>query len=160
MFLFTHGKSTVSYDPLTGLFVWVLPYRKPAFVGKVATRLATNGYLRLKIGGKEFSAARLAYTLAAGPISDGLEVDHVNRVRSDDRIENLRLVTRAGHLQNRVFPPNRCGHTGVSLHKGGLYRARHKGAVRYFRTAEEAAAGYAALAADAIPVPTDAPSAA
>ncbi len=143
--VYGQGKSVVSYDPLTGLFVWIVAYRKPAFTGRAATHAAPNGYLRIKIGGRQMSAARLAYTLAVGPIPEGLEIDHINRIKDDNRIANLRLVTRSGNLENRIFSPNAAGHTGVSLHKGGLYRARHKDAVKYFRTAEEAAECYAVM---------------
>jgi hypothetical protein len=38
---------------------------------------------------------------------DGLEVDHVNRDRKDNRAENLRIVCRVGNNQNRVIPSRR-----------------------------------------------------
>ena len=36
-----------------------------------------------------------------GPIPKGLEIDHINRNRSDNRIENLRAVTRSVNLHNQ-----------------------------------------------------------
>jgi len=139
---YLYGKSTVEYCPFTGVFTWVKAYRKPSLTGLVATRAATNGYLFVKMGGKNLSAARLAYTLIHGSIPDGLEIDHINRNKLDNRIENLRTVTRAGNLQNREFRTNQCGATGVSLHKGGLYRARYKSKVKYSKTIEDATQSY------------------
>ncbi len=45
--------------------------------------------------------ARLIYSTWNGPIPHGLEVDHFNRKRDDDRLCNLRLVTHAANMRNR-----------------------------------------------------------
>ena len=44
------------------------------------------------------------------------EVDHINGVRSDNRIENLRWVTRSRNLQNKEVP-NETGYRWVMKHK-------------------------------------------
>lgn len=143
----SHGKSTVNYDSETGLFTWILAYRKPSFTGANVGQAWSNGYLGVKIGGRVLSAARLAWQLVNGPIPDGLEIDHINRVRTDNRISNLRLVTRVENLENRTFPPNTLGVFGVSMHKKtGLFRARFKGKTRYFETLGAAAVGYQEMA--------------
>jgi hypothetical protein len=142
---FAHGKSIVKYDSDSGHFVWVRAYRKPSFTGRDATHQTTNGYLYIRIGGRQFSASRLAYSLVVGPVPDDLEIDHINRDRKDNRISNLRLVTRSGNMENREFRPNRCGATGVSLHKNGLYRARYKDRAKYFKSCEAAAEAYAEM---------------
>lgn len=143
-------KSTLSYDAETGVFTWVEAYRKPSFSGAIATRARLNGYLYIKAGGKNFSASRLAWEITHGKIAEGLEIDHINRNRQDNRIENLRVVTRAENLANRVFKPNACKMTGVSLHKqSGLFRARYKNKTAYARTIEEAGKAYALLAIEA-----------
>jgi hypothetical protein len=131
---------------MTGAFIWLVAYRKPACKGRLATRAYPNGYLFIKMGGRSHSASRLAWELTRGAIPIGLEIDHINRVRDDNRIANLRLVTRAENLANRTLAPNMCGSTGVSLHKkSGLYRARHKDRVKYAATIEEAAKLYEEL---------------
>ena len=136
----------VEFDPETGLFTWVVAYRKPWMTGRAAARPMTNGYLYIKAGGKMVSASRLAYKLAYGVDPGLLEIDHINRIRDDNRPENLRLVDRARQLENRKFRPNRTGYTGVSLHQqSGLYRARRRGKTTYHKTPEAAAGGYAHL---------------
>ena len=138
------SKSTLSYSAETGVFTWVEAYRKPSLTGAVAARAMPNGYLYIKTGGKQISASRLAWELIYGKIANGLEIDHINRNKQDNRIENLRVVTRAENLANRAFKPNACNATGVSLHKrSGLFRARYKNKTAYARTIEEASRVYA-----------------
>ena len=47
-----------------------------------------DGYLILKIKGKQFKAHRIAWLLNYGEFPKG-EIDHINRCRTDNRIENL-----------------------------------------------------------------------
>jgi len=47
---------------------------------------------------------RLAWMLSNGPIPEGMQVDHINGNRSDNRLENLRLVSHAGNQQNQTRP--------------------------------------------------------
>jgi hypothetical protein len=45
-------------------------------------------------------------------------VDHINRIRSDNRIENLRWCTQSQNGMNKTKNTNNCsGHTGVSFDK-------------------------------------------
>ena len=50
--------------------------------------------------------------------TDVNEVDHINRDKSDNRIENLRWVTHAENLKNKgEYKNNTSGHKFVSRHK-------------------------------------------
>lgn len=44
--------------------------------------------------------SRIVWEAFFGAIPDGLEVDHMNRVRNDDRLANLRLVTHSDNVRN------------------------------------------------------------
>lgn len=71
--------------------------------GKVvpATR-DRDGYYVINVGCQVVSRARVICWICHGPPFEGAEVDHINRIRDDDRPENLRWVTKAENLKQRV----------------------------------------------------------
>ena len=124
-------KSFVSYDQLTGVFIWKASTNGRIKVGSVAGSLENNGYVRLSISGTRCLAHRLAMIYVYG--SCGKYVDHIDGSRSNNKINNLRCVTKPQNCQNRKkSKKNTSGVTGVSLnkknnrwfanigHKGGL----------------------------------------
>ena len=72
------------------------------------------------------------------------EVDHINRIRDDNRIENLRWVTSSENQQNRGMPnTNTSGHKYISYNKFGdrwVFKKTINGKLtrKYFKTIEEA----------------------
>jgi hypothetical protein len=100
------------------------------------------GYIILKIKGVQYKAHRVAWFLHYGtfPLNN---IDHINRVRDDNRISNLRDVTQAENIRNSTKKPNKdTGEYGVFLDKTkGLkkkYGLRHKGKLYRFYSIEEA----------------------
>lgn len=132
----------LSYNPTNGHFVWVASSKSDLNGRRAGTLSKTNGYRYIKHKGKNVPEHRLAWETVNGKVPDGLEIDHINRNKADNRISNLRLVTREENLVNREFAPNLCGATGVSKHKNGLYRARYRNKTLYFKSVEDARAGY------------------
>ncbi len=59
-----------------------------------------NPYPRKKINGKSYYVHRLLWEEAHGPIPDGMMVDHINGDPKDNRLENLRCVTRGQNKHN------------------------------------------------------------
>lgn len=109
-----------------------------------------NGYGKLGIGQKRVAAHRFAYQLLVGEIPEGLEIDHICRVRSCVNPQHLQAVTRKENVENiDVQRTSTTGVRGVGPAEGGKYRARvaHNGTTYYlgvFTTVQEA--GAAALA--------------
>lgn len=114
------SRELLSYDHLTGL----LTHRVGRNKGKPAGWLQDDGYCRLLIDRKPYLNHRVVWLLASGQWPVG-ELDHLNGVRSDNRVENLREVTRKVNNQNRrtARKDNRAGLIGVSTRSNG-FRAR------------------------------------
>lgn len=86
----------LNYNPDTGIFTWKVRTSNRVKVGDVAGDMEGNGYLRISVDGNRFRAHRLAIIYVYG---DGYyeQVDHINHIRTDNRISNLRVAT---HSQN------------------------------------------------------------
>ena len=77
-----------------------------------------NGYLIGEIGGRVYSAHRIAWYLTHGKIPN--EIDHINGKRSDNRLVNLRSVDRTANCRNieRSQTNNTSGAIGVCWDRG------------------------------------------
>ncbi|MGZ8158362.1 MAG: HNH endonuclease [Methylobacter sp.] len=91
-------KNYFSYDPITGNVTWIKNYRNKK-EGEVVSSISTNGYLRVGANKKRFQLHKVAWFLHYGswPIN---EIDHINRVRNDNRICNLRDVAHSINTKN------------------------------------------------------------
>src|SRR5678809_161305 len=84
-----------------GVLYWRINMRRrPA--GSVAGHApkGEKDYWVVGINKKIYRRSRLVWVYHHGDIPDGLVIDHINRNRQDDRIENLRLVTRRQNQRN------------------------------------------------------------
>ncbi len=100
-------KSKVVYNHLTGIFT-----KKDIFFGSNHN----EGYLTGWIGDKQYLLHRLAWLYVYGYLPEN--IDHINHDRSDNRISNLREVTRKENQQNMSMrSDNVSGVTGVSWDK-------------------------------------------
>jgi hypothetical protein len=107
-------RSVLDYDPLTGIFKWKVYKNQYSQVGMVAGSLHHTGYLIII----KYGAHRLAYYMYHGIDPLELEIDHINGIRTDNRISNLRLSTEITSAQNRkTRHDNKSGHKGVHIYK-------------------------------------------
>lgn len=80
--------------------------------------LDKDGYLIIKVKGKQFKAHRIVWLLNNGCFPK-TELDHINRDKLDNRIENLRESNRIEQNNNKVFVPNKdTGCIGIHITKG------------------------------------------
>lgn len=86
----------------------------------------SKGYVKLTVDGVQIYAHRVVWIMHNGDIPPNMEVDHINHNRADNRIENLRLVTRLENNMNKsVQINNSSGVTGVTFCKQtGKWRAQ------------------------------------
>lgn len=85
--------------------------------GKKAGGVSAQGYVEIQIKGSRYKAHRLAWCLIHGDIPTEMQVDHINHDRTDNRIDNLRLVNNQGNQKNSSLrKDNIGGRTGVTWH--------------------------------------------
>jgi hypothetical protein len=92
-------RELLDYDPESGRFVWRVYRGRTAKPGTVAGNHHPEGYKIIMICGHSYGAHRLAWLHAHGVMPSG-QIDHINGVRNDNRLSNLRDVTRAVNKQN------------------------------------------------------------
>ena len=90
--------------------------------GAVAGTLQPSGYyaFSLRADGRShtYYCHRVVWELHNRVLVPGELIDHVNRIRSDNRIENLRLADNSKNMQNRGKQSNNAsGVKGLSYHK-------------------------------------------
>ncbi len=110
-------KELLHYDPETGGFTWLLRTSNRIRVGGIAGCARRDGYRIIRIDGKNHMAHRLAWLYVHGD-QPPAETDHINGLRADNRIANLREATKFENQQNRaIHRRNTSGFPGVSWNK-------------------------------------------
>ena len=71
--------------------------------GEPAGCLNNKGYYHTSVKGKRFKNHRLIWIMFNGNIDTNMQIDHINGIRDDNRIENLRVVTNKENSRNRNF---------------------------------------------------------
>jgi hypothetical protein len=96
-------RHNLTYDPLTGLWFWNIRVgrgRNAKKSGDPAGYTDPDGYVRIiPDGERKYYAHRLAFFYMLGRWPEA-QVDHINRVRNDNRWENLREATIRENLWN------------------------------------------------------------
>ena len=103
------------YDKNTGDFIRKISISQTKAGDKAGYVKKSDGYVYIRFLGKIYTAHRLAWIMSYGqnPKSD---IDHVNCIRSDNRIDNLRLATRSLNLHNSsARSRNSSGHKGIKF---------------------------------------------
>lgn len=112
-----HLRSILHYSPETGIFTWKVRTSRSVRVGDVAGCPDGLGYLQISVQSRLYRAHRLAWLHVYGEWPK-LDIDHINRNRSDNRIANLRDVSHKQNMQNAgKYSHNTSGHPGVHWYK-------------------------------------------
>ena len=106
-------RELLDYDLETGLLTWKVNKQRRVKVGDVIKSVNGAGYVQLAIGSKTYLAHRVIWLWRYGYFPEN-QVDHINRVKADNRLCNLREVSRSCNLQNScVSTRNTSGVKGV-----------------------------------------------
>lgn len=143
-------KTLLDYDPDTGEIRWKISRSNIVKVGDVAGGISpSTGYVRLAVDKKQLAGHRVAWALHYGEWPKGV-IDHINHVRTDNRIANLRDVSKQVNCINRkTAQSNKNGlPLGVFLDKrrntfySQIYVNGKSEYLGTFRTPEEASNAY------------------
>lgn len=118
-------RDTLHYDPDTGRFMWLKWRGAKARAGSEAGATDSKGHRQIRFKMKLYMAHRLAWVLSYGRWPEA-ELDHINRVRADNRLVNLRECSHRENSANRsVYKSNTSGVPGVSFYpKYGKWTAQ------------------------------------
>lgn len=109
-------RRVLNYDPQTGAFVWAVAPNRRIRPGSSAGTPHSRGYVAIKVLGGLYLAHRLAWLHVHGEWPDQF-IDHVNGVKNDNRIANLRLANCSQNAANSKRPANNTsGAKGVRWH--------------------------------------------
>jgi hypothetical protein len=110
-------KGIVSYDFDTGMFTRLITTCGSAQKGSIPVSKNKDGYYQLRINYKMYTQHRLVWLYVNGGFPNG-DIDHINHIRTDNRIVNLRVVDKATNNKNiSKRSDNTSGVTGVWWHK-------------------------------------------
>lgn len=106
-------KELIDYNPDTGVFFWKKARgcaQKDSLCGSISK---SDGYRYIRVDTKSYTASRLAHLYMNGYFPEH-EMDHINRVRGDNRWCNLRHVTHQCNVRNSgIRKDNMSGITGI-----------------------------------------------
>ena len=144
-------REVLSYNPITGIFVWRLRMGQRGKIGNRAGANCPGEYRSIRIDGILYLEHRLAWFYVYGELPPEGDLDHKNMIKSENWIENLRPASRSQNKMNQLVRADSVlGVKGVSL-DGRRFRARIFKDGKYiligsFETVGEASAAYAAAA--------------
>lgn len=141
--------SMLRYEPDSGLFFWI-EKSGTRRANSIAGTKDRNGYIVITIDKKPYRAHRLAWLFLTGEFPDA-GIDHINRIRDDNRASNLRLATTNQNQHNTgLSSNNKSGFKGVYFNKrDSKYHAqimidKRRISLGLHDTAEQAGAAYLA----------------
>ena len=127
-----------------GNLIWKKPLSNRAQKGSVAGHKSSTGYVRINFYNKKYLGHRLIWLYTYGYLPEN-DIDHIDRDPSNNRIENLREVSRQCNMRNTGNPSdNTSGMKGICWAKHTKrwlvritinHKDRHLG---YFKSFEEA----------------------
>lgn len=101
------------------------------FKGKILVpKKGRDGYLRVVVRRvcekrKFVRLHRAVYEAFIGPIPDGFEINHVNGIKTDNRLSNLELATRHGNMRHARDVLGKIGKQKLSREQAGLIKTLH-----------------------------------
>lgn len=126
-------RESLHYDPKIGLFTWIRTTSNRVKVGDIAGSVSDTGYIDIRLNGRLFKSHRLAWLYVHGSWPANV-IDHINNIRTDNRICNLRdvpITVNASNVSERSLSVS--GYTGVTWCKSSKkWRVKIQANGRYY----------------------------
>ena len=142
----------LTYDATTGNFTRNIRTSNRVKKLDKCNNKNAQGYIAIVVNKKTYLAHRLAWIFTHGSIPIEMEIDHINGIRDDNRIDNLRLVSSSENSRNMAIgKKNKSGVIGVSF-----YKSRNKWRATIMSNNKQKHLGYFGNKDDAISARKDA----
>lgn len=105
-------KQYLDYDANTGHLTWIKKANKGTVINSRAGSLTPSGYRRVKLLGQQYAEHRLIWCWYYGHYPSQ-HLDHINHIRDDNRIINLREVTISENARNRKTQNSKTSERGI-----------------------------------------------
>lgn len=89
------------YDETSPSFLRWKVQKGNSKVGDIAGHYSNTGYYRVKLAGEQYAVHRIIWVLFNGEIDSNLTIDHNDRNRANNNINNLRLVDHKQNMNNK-----------------------------------------------------------
>lgn len=105
--------SILDYDKSTGIFRWKITASRTVPIGSIAGSIHNKkGYRKVCYKGKMYYLHRLAMLYVYGEMPK--YVDHIDGVRDNNRIDNLRACTKSqNNFNSKVYKTNSTGYKNI-----------------------------------------------
>jgi hypothetical protein len=100
------------------------------------------GYQTISLNGKQYREHRLIYLYHNGFIDDGLQIDHINGNKLDNRIENLRMVSHSENQWNTKSARGTSYHKRTNTWNAKIQKYGKRQSLGYYETEHEAHEAY------------------
>lgn len=144
-------KANTLFEYRDGALYWKVNRGSNAKAGARAGRLLPTGYRSIQVSGRKYQEHRLVYLIHHGEVPN--EIDHINGVKNDNRVENLRAANHSQNQANTAQRKSLSGLRGVRfIEESGRWAARivfggKEMRIGTFSTPDEASLAYKERAA-------------
>jgi len=145
--LFQYMKRHFTYNQSNGNFYTLIPQSNVNKVGDMVGRVQSNGYVRISIKRKFYQGHRLVWLWHNNSMPK-TGIDHINNIKNDNRIENLRPADQVLNARNvrKARNTSKTGVLGVMMVRSKYVSAINcNGKVTHlgtFNTIDEASEAY------------------
>jgi hypothetical protein len=133
----TYLREVLEYNQDTGIFTWKAGNRRNTKANQIAGSIHPEGYRFIWLKNNNYRAHRLAWLYVFGKMPTH-QIDHINGIKDDNRIVNLRQATHAENQQNKHTTKGYSWHKKRQVWEAYIKSNGKKYTLGYFQKEEDA----------------------